>query len=452
MHSDRNSWRTHARVGPRADQLCDKEFNLIDRDAAVSFRQANATPALMSIVASEGIWIEDASGNRYRDFYGNNCHHVGYQHPRVIAAVRSQLERLCFVSRGLTSAPSIELAEKLVAYYPNRDSKVLLAPGGSAAVEIALMIAKVNTGHFKTVSFWDSYHGRSAGALSVGGAPRDKSSRLGPLMPGAFHVPPFYWSARKPSASEEDRLASAQTSIEALRDLFDSERDIAALIAEPIRNGPYVPPPHYWAEIRALCDRYGTLLIFDDVPTGLGKTGRLFNCQHFDVLPDMTVLGKALGGTVAPLAAVIANGRLDTTSELNLSYFTHEKNALSAAAGLATLSVIVEDKLPERAGRLGALAEKHLKQLIGELLIVASFRCAGLMFAIDFDGTSVGKTGEQLASDAMYYLLRRGLLAMPPKGKTLSFSVPLIISEMDLEDALGILVEALKHLSRQSAL
>jgi 4-aminobutyrate aminotransferase len=448
MYSDRDSWRTHARLGQRADQLSDAEFNLIDRDAAVSFQQANATPALMSIVAAEGIWIEDASGNRYRDFYGNNCHHVGYQHPRVVTAVRTQLESFCFVSRGLTSAPSIELAEKLVACYPNRHSKVLFAPGGSAAVEIALMIAKVNTGRFKTVSFWDSYHGRSAGALSVGGTPRDRSPRLGPLMPGAYHVPPFYWSARESDASEEDRLVSAQTSLEALGELFDGERDIAALIAEPIRNGPYVPPPHYWAEVRKLCNRYGALLIFDDVPTGLGKTGRLFNCQHFDVLPDITVLGKALGGTVAPLAAVIADASLDTTSDLNLSYFTHEKNALSAAAGLATLTIIVEEKLPEQALRLGAVVEKRLKQLIAELSIMGSFRCAGLMFAIDFNGTSVSKTGQQLASDVMHHLLRSGLLAMPPKGKTLSFSVPLIISESDLEEALGIIEKTLKHLSR----
>jgi 4-aminobutyrate aminotransferase len=447
MPSNENSWRTHARLVPRGDQLKDAELELISRDAAVSFRQANATPALMSIAKSEGIWIEDASGNRYRDFYGNNCHHVGYRHPRVLAAVRAQLERVTFVSRGLASAASTELAEKLIDCYPNRDAKVLFAPGGAAAVEIALMIAKVNTGRFKTVSFWDSYHGRSAGALSVGGTPRDKSPRLGPLMPGAFHVPPFYWDARKPGATEEDRAASAQASLKALRDLFDSERDIAALIAEPIRNGPYLPPRDYWAAVRALCERHGTLLIFDDVPTGLGKTGRLFNCEHYGVAPDMTVLGKALGGTVAPLAAVVASSRLDTSGELNLSYFTHEKNALSAAAGIATLAVIVDNKLPEHSRQLGAVAEKRLERWCEELPIIANVRCAGLMFAIDFDGKSVGKTGDQLANTTLYHLLRRGLLAMPPKANTLSFSVPLIIEEKEFESALGILDEELRQLS-----
>jgi 4-aminobutyrate aminotransferase len=448
MRSDGSSWRAHPRLLQRGAQLSDAELDLIARDAASSFKQANATPALMSMTAAEGIWIQDVSGNRYRDFYGNNCHHVGYQHPKVLAAVRSQLERLCFVPRGLTSSASIMLAEQITAHYPYRNAKVLLAPGGAAAVEIALMVAKVNTGRFKTVSFWDSYHGRSAGALSVGGTPRDKSPRLGPLMPGALHAPPFYTGAQKPRSSKEEFVAGAQASLDVLRTLFSSERDIAALIAEPIRNGPYVPPPHYWPEVRALCDRYGALLIFDDVPTGLGKTGRLFNCEHFGVRPDMTVLGKALGGAIAPLAAVVADSKLDTTGEHNLSYFTHERNALSAAAGLATLSVIVDEKLPERAMRLGSLAKSRLDRLVASFPFLSDARCAGLMFAIDFDGRDNDKSGEQLAAQAMYGLLRRGVLAMAPKGRTLSFSAPLIISEEELDHALSILGDTLNDLTK----
>src|SRR5262249_6356679 len=157
--------------------------------------------------------------------------------------------------------------------------RVLFVPGGSAAVELALMIAKAHTGRHKTVSFLDSYHGRSAGALSVGGALRDKSPRLGPLMPGALHAPPFYPLSGNAAIRYEDIPASAAASIAHLRILFENEKDIATLIAEPIRNGPYVPPPDYWPAVRELCDRHGALLIFDDIPTGLGKTGRLFNCE-----------------------------------------------------------------------------------------------------------------------------------------------------------------------------
>lgn len=447
MTSLGNSWSTNVRLAPRADQLAAAEISLIARDDAVSFRQANATPALMSVVEAEGLWLRDASGNRYRDFYGNNCHHIGHRHPKVVAAIREQLDSLGFVARGLTNEPSIALAEQLVAHYPDRNSKVLFAPGGAAAVEIALMVAKVNTGRFKTVSFLDSYHGRSAGALSVGGAPRDRSPRLGPLMPGAFHVPPFYWDARKPYASDEDRRLSAASSLAAIEAVFDQEKEIAAFIAEPIRNNPYLPPSDYWSEVRKICDRNGTLLIFDDVPMGLGKTGKLYNCEHFGVLPDMTVIGKALGGAMLPLAAVIASSRLDTSDELNLSYYTHEKNPLSAAAGLATLSVIIEGNLPERAAHLGANVGARLAHFARHFSIVSNVRSIGMIFAIDFYEAGPSKTAEQLASETFYGLLRRGLLAMPVKGRTLSFSAPLTIDENELNESLDILEGTLNSLS-----
>lgn len=436
---NRRSWR--------GEPLSAIEAKLIERDENISFTQANSTPALMSVTGANGIWIQDASGEKYMDFYGNNCHHVGYQHPQVVAGVREQLDRFCFVSRGLTSEIPIQLAEKLIAHYPVPASKVLFVPGGAAAVELALMIAKVHTGRHKTISFWDSYHGRSAGALSVGGTPRDRSARMGPLMPGALHVAPFYWHARTPRATSAALAASAQASLDSLRVVFENERDIAALIAEPIRNGPYVPPTGYWSEVRELCDRHGTLLIFDDIPTGLGKTGRLFNAEYVEVSPDMTLLGKALGGSVAPLAAVIAKSSLDSSPELNLGYFTHEKNALSAAAGLATLSVIVDNKLPDRARILGEMVEARLSALLQNHPIVANVRCIGLMFAIDFDRSSDNRDGIQLAQEAYFALLRRGLLAMNPKANTVSFSAPLVISEDELDSALGIIEATIRDLS-----
>jgi len=262
---------------------------------------------------------------------------------------------------------------------------------------------------------------------------------MGPLMPGALHAPPFYWDARKPGATKEDLAASARSSFKHLRALFERERDIAALIAEPIRNGPYIPPHDYWTEVRKLCDQYGTVLIFDDIPMGLGKTGRLFNCEHFGVKPDITLLGKALGGAIAPLAAVIADTRLDTTGEFNLSYYTHEKNPLSTAAGLATLSVIIDEKLPERARSLGTLIGARLEEIRKTHRIVANVRSIGLIFAIDFDGSEGGRTGADRAREAYLALLHKGVLAMPPKAQTLSFSAPLVIEEGDLSASLEIL-------------
>jgi 4-aminobutyrate aminotransferase len=235
-----------------------------------------------------------------------------------------------------------------------------------------------------------------------------------------------------------------------LEALFDSEPEIAALIGEPIRNGPYMPPEGYWSHVQRLCHRHGALLIFDDIPTGLGKTGRLFNCEHFKLVPDMTLLGKALGGAVVPLAAIIASSKLDTTADLNLGYFTHEKNALSAAAGLATLSVLVDNKLPERAESLGALVGERLKSMYEENSIIANIRYVGLMFAIEFFASTDGKDSK-IVQDAYFALLRSGVLAMPPKGHAISFSIPLIISEEELLVALDIIGSTMADLSAHAS-
>jgi 4-aminobutyrate aminotransferase len=443
-HSDTRSPKEIRRAW-RAETVSEAESSLLARDEVACLTQANSTPALMGIASAQGVWVHDASGRRYCDLYGNNCHHVGHQHPVVVGKVREQLEKLCFVPRGLTSDLPVQLAEKLIGLYPDPASRVLFVPGGSEAVEVAIMIAKVHTRRYKTVSFWGAYHGRSAGALSLGGS-ADRSPAMGPLLPGSLNAPPFYWYARKPRTTHDDLVSSAARSIEALETLFETEGEIAALIAEPIRNGPYVPPAGYWADVRALCDRHGALLIFDDIPTGLGKTGRLFNCEHFDVKPDMTLLGKALGGAILPLAAVIVSSRLDTTGEFNLGYFTHEKNALSAAAGLATLSVLIDEKLPARAQFLGTTVGKRLESIRSKHEVVANVRHAGLMFAIDFDGAGMGTRGTGLARDVYYAALHNGVLPMPPKANTLSFSAPLVISERELVDALNAIESSISGL------
>jgi 4-aminobutyrate aminotransferase len=229
-----------------------------------------------------------------------------------------------------------------------------------------------------------------------------------------------------------------------LHTVLRNERDIAALIAEPIRNGPYIPAPDYWKEVRALCDEFSTLLIFDDIPTGLGKTGRLFNMEHFGIAPDITLLGKALGGAVAPLAAVIASARLDGTADMNLGYYTHEKNALSAAAGLATFRVIVDEQLAERAARLEPLVKARLDTLVAGTSVVANVRSIGLMFAVDLGEPD--DEGAGMAQRLYYDLLKRGILPMPPKVNTLSFSAPLMIDENDLTGSLDILHSAVQML------
>jgi len=439
--SDRRAAWTTAHVGTASAAL-------LARDEAVFLRQSLSTPCLAAVRRAEGSWIEDADGRRYLDFHGNSVHHLGHAHPRVLDAIRRQLDDLAFAPRRFTCEPAIRLAERLRALAPPglRDGRVLFAPGGSEAIEIALKLARVATGRFKTLSFWDAFHGAGFGAASVGGEALFRGGGIGPLLPGAEHVPPFAcfrcpFGFPQPSGRPDVglcRMACART----LAFVLGREGDFAALVAEPMRAVPYLPPPGFWADARAECDATGTLLIFDEIPTGLGKTGRLFACEYAGVDPDILVLGKALGGGVLPLAAVIARPGLDVAEDLALGHYTHEKNPVLAAAALATLDVIEDDGLVERAAELGAYAMGRLAEIAATRPLVGEVRGAGLLIGVELvrsDGTPAVDAAEAV----LYAALSRGLSFKLTMGCVLTLSPPLTISRPDLDRGLDIVAESL---------
>jgi 4-aminobutyrate aminotransferase len=411
--------------------------DLLRRDAAAFFNQASTSPCPMAFDRGEGAWVESADGFRCMDWYGNNSHNLGYRHPAVVAAARAELDRLCFVPRGYTAEPAVRLAERLAQLWTEahgggrpggEPARVSLVPGGSEAVEIALQVARVYTGRFKTIAFHTAYHGRSAGALSVSAPARGRSPRIGPLVPGAIFVPPFH-----PIDGTPGDNGAAQKSLEAIRDVLTWEGDVAALIAEPIRNGPFVPPEWYWAEVRALCDRHGVVLIFDEVPTGLGRTGRLFTGTHFDAVPDVTVVGKSLGGTIVPLAAVIADGRLNCAPDLNLHYYTHEKNPLTAAVGLATLDVLVNDRLPERAAELGPRLLAELQAIAVACPLVGDVRGIGMMLAVGFRDDPASGRDRRAVANAFVTAARNEGVVLNNRGEGfVCLAPPLVTSDDDL--------------------
>ncbi|VUX47695.1 Aminotransferase class-III [Candidatus Defluviicoccus seviourii] len=419
---------------------------LVERDAAVFVRQSLSSPCLAAIRRAEGIWIEDADGRRYMDFHGNSAHHVGYAHPHVIAAIHRQLDALSFAPRRFTCEPAVALAERLLRLAPGGFGKVLFAPGGSEAIEIALKLARVATGRHRTLSFWDSFHGAGFGAASVGGEALFRAGRLGPLVPGDAHVPPFAcfrcpFGFPSPSGApelERCRMACAATAEYTLA----READIAALVAEPIRAVPYLPPPGFWPRVGAAARAAGALIVFDEIPTGLGKTGRLFACEHTGVTPDILVLGKALGGGVLPLAAVLARAERDVAPELALGHYTHEKNPVLAAAALATLDVIENEGLVENAAALGEYALARLQEIAASRRCIGEVRGQGLLIGVELV-TADGAPAPQLAERVLYQALARGLSFKLTMQSVLTLSPPLIIRRDELDQALAILRQSL---------
>jgi len=416
--------------------------DLLARDAGVFLHQALSSPCVSTIAKAEGIWIEDTAGRRYMDFHGNSVHHIGYGHPRVVAAIKSQLDALSFSPRRFTNDVSVTLAETLAEISPGDLGKVLFTTGGSDANEVALKIARAATGRFKTVSFWDAFHGAGFGAASVGGEATFRSHIAGPLLPGAEHVAPFncYRCAYGHAGPESCALACAKM----VEFVLEREGDVAAVIAEPMRAVPTVPPPGFWKHVRAACDRHGALLIMDEIPTGLGKTGAMFAFEHDGIVPDIVTLGKALGGGILPIAAVIARRDLDLCGDFAIGHYTHEKNPVTARAALETIAVIREEGLAERAAELGSHALARLAEALDGCPIVGDIRGRGLMFGVEIVEDRATKTPGRAAAERIYYrCLDAGLSFKISAGSVLTLSPPLTIAVADLDRALDIVVAAI---------
>ena len=422
---------------------------LLAEDSRYFLHQSVSTPCLSAIRRAEGVWIEDFSGRRYLDFHGNNAHHLGYGHPRLIAAIQQQLHDLSFVPRRFTCEPAIDLARKLVEISPPGLDKVLFATGGSDAVEIALKIARAATGRFKTVSFWDAFHGAGFGAASVGGEAQFRSGPIGPLLPGTEHVPPFA-CYRCPygypcDAGGQPRLDLCRlTCARLVRYVLEREGDVAAVIAEPARATPYIPPPGFWAMVQQACHDHGTLLIFDEIPTGLGKTGRLFACEHDGVTPDLLVLGKALGGGVLPIAAVLARADLDVGGHWAFGHYTHEKNPVTCRAALTTLEIIEDEGLVENARYQGERALQRLRDMQARHSLIGDVRGRGLLLGVELVSDREIKTPANDAAEAvLYHALSRGLSFKISLGNVLTLTPPLIITAAEMDAALAILEESI---------
>ena len=413
--------------------LDDRARHLLNEDARYFFRQSLSTPCLNALTGAEGSHLIDCAGRRILDFHGNNVHQVGHAHPAVVAAVAEQLQRLAFCPRRYTNEKAVELARRLSELAPvskaGGPAKVLLAPGGALAVDTALKIARYATGRYKTVSMHGSFHGASLGAISIGGEELFRRG-IGPLLPGCFHVPPC--------GPEGDGRDSADR----IEDVLAREGDIAAVVAEPMRWTTVIPPPpDYWPRVRESCDRHGTLLVLDEIPACLGRTGRMFCIEHFGIQPDVMVLGKGLGGGVFPLAAVAARGGLDIAPQASLGHYTHEKSPLGAAAALATLDVIEQDGLLERAGRLGSETLKKLREGLGPTDLVHDVRGLGLQMGVEV--RAGGEKACEQAERMMYACLERGLSFKVSDGNVLTLSPPLTISNEEMAQALTILTEVI---------
>jgi 4-aminobutyrate aminotransferase len=415
------------------EHLSAETRELLEEDARYFLHQSLSSPCLNVLDRCEGSYLVDVEGRRYLDFHGNNVHQVGFGNPRVKAAIIEALDELPFCTRRYTNRYAIELARKLAAISPGNLNKCLFAPGGAEAISMAVKLARMATGRFKTISMWDSFHGATLDTISLGGEFLFRNN-IGPLMPGSEHVPPPEPQGCPFRCGKSCNLQCADYVEYVMR----REGDVAAVVAETVRSTGIIPPPEYWRRLREICTRHGALLILDEIPHGLGRTGSMFTCEQYGVVPDMLVIGKGLGGGSLPIAALLAREELDIAGDRALGHFTHEKNPVLCAAALATINVIESENLIQRAALLGKRFVAQLEQLREKYPLISEVRGMGLLAALVLrkaDGSPAPSEAEHI----MYAALRQGLSFKTAMGSTLVLTPPLTIDEKDLEQSVRIL-------------
>jgi 4-aminobutyrate aminotransferase/(S)-3-amino-2-methylpropionate transaminase len=408
--------------GPRSRAWAERLARVESRNVTAL---APEVPIFWERAAGSNVW--DADGNRFVDLgAGFGVANAGHAHPRVVAALRDQSERLLHAMGDLHPATvKVELLEALVRRFPGGGpARAVLGSSGSDAVECALKTAQLATGRAGVVAFEGAYHGLGYGAL-------DTTWR-------ALFRQPF--AARLPGATVFARFGDAADVRRAAR---ESRTPIGAVLVEPIqgRGGERIPPDGFLRELRALCDAEGWLLIADEVYTGFGRTGRWFACEHEGVVPDLLCVGKGLASGM-PISACIGTEAVMRAWPDPAGEAMHTQTFLGhppgCAAALASMTVLEDEKLVARAAELGAIALAELRRMLAGRAHVRDVRGRGLLLAVECD---TGETALRACGEA----LRRGVIVVPSgdRGEVVAITPPLPIEHDLLLLALGLLADAL---------
>ncbi len=392
---------------------------------------------------AENAEIWDVEGRRWIDFCaGIAVVNTGHCHPKVVAAVSSQVESFthtCF--QVVAYEPYVELCERLNKLAPgSTPKKSFLVNTGAEAVENAVKIARVATGRTGVIAFGGGFHGRTMLGMALTGKVDPYKLGFGPFPGGIFHVP---FPDALHGVSEED-------SIRAINQLFKfsiEPNDIAAIIIEPVQGeGGYIPAPlGFLKKLRALCDTHGILLISDEVQTGMGRCGKFFATELFDVEPDIITLAKGLGGGF-PVSAVVGKAEVMDAAAPGGLGSTYGGSPLAAAAAVAVLQVIEEENLCARADVLGERMRARFTAMAARHSSIAEVRGLGAMTAVEFCvNGDPGQPSAEIAGKLKAEAARLGLLLLTcgSYGNVLRVMIPLTISDEVLEEGLGIIEQSL---------
>lgn len=407
---------------------------LLEEDSKVFLHQAMSTPCLDVLSSCSDSSIKNLNDKTYLDFHGNNVHQIGFTNPFAVEQIKNQLHELSFSTRRYTNKTAVNFANNLTSLLPDGLDRVLFAPGGTSVVSMALKLARVVTGKHKVISYWDSFHGASLDAISAGGEAVFRQ-HMGPMMPGVIRIPP----PMNTGGFFEDEMKSADY----LEYVIEKEGEIGAFIAETVRNTDVqMPSTKYWKRIREICTKHNVLLILDEIPIALGRTGKMFAFENFDIEPDILCLGKGLGGGIIPFAGMVCREEYNVAQDISLGHFTHEKSPLGCAAAQAVLSFIEKDDILQKVNNDALFMERELEELKNKYSIIRHIRGMGLLWGLELGDPKTEAPANEEAEKIMYNCLTLGLSFKVSQGHVLQLSPALTISRTELQKALGILDKA----------
>ena len=395
----------------------------------------------LAVDHGEGAVIVDVDGNRFLDFTaGIAVCSTGHCHPRVVAAIQEQAEKLLHMSgTDFYYGPQSTLARRLAQIAPGDSAKrVFFTNSGAEAVEAAFKLARFHTGRPRMVAFTGAFHGRTMGALSLTGSKSIQRRGFAPLVPEVTHI-----DYANPYRHGEHCV---ERSLEQLKSLFKHTlppEEVAAIFVEPIQGegGYIVPPVEFHRELRSIADQHGILLVADEVQAGMGRTGRMFAMEHFDVVADIVCLAKGIA-TGMPLGAIVAREEI-----MNWPPGSHAStfggNPVSCVAALETIDLL-EEGLVENAREVGAYLQRKLRGLIDKHTIIGDVRGLGLMIGVELvrDRTTKERAASERDAivDAAFY---KGLLLLGCGENTVRFCPPLVITREQADAAVAIFDEVL---------
>jgi 4-aminobutyrate aminotransferase len=433
--------------GPKARDFLKKDERFVS--------PSNVRYYPLVVESANGCVVKDVDGNEYIDLNaGIACMNVGHNHPKVVSAIKSQCDRfLHYSSTDFYYKEVINLAEKLAEITPgNFEKKTFFCNSGTEAVEAAVKLAKWHTRKQLFIGFINAFHGRTVGALSFTASKPAQRRYFFPLMPGVAHVP-YAYCYRCPFklTYPECNYWCVDFIDEFVLQKYVPPEDMAAMLFEPIQGegGYVVPPPEYFQRLKKLADRYGLLIIDDEVQSGIGRTGKWFAIEHWNVEPDIICSAKALASGL-PIGATVAKARImDWTGNSHASTFGG--NPLSCAAAAAVLEIVKEEKLLENANKQGAYALKRLGNLKERSEIVGDVRGKGLMIGVELvEDKESKKPAAQKAAQVITRAWKRGVAIVTCGASTIRIVPPLTIQREMLDTALDIVEDTISEVAKEA--